>query len=285
MQKRGFCRLLASHRAPVQAVPTVRFPAVPKPGPKRRGDQPLPGADLLFPRELQALPQPSQGIIRGNLSPNPELSTLAQRSGQFPFLHGLWELSRHLQCLSPVPGTPVRPLGTLEPGENQPPPTAGCASPWWELFPEDGCHEDGATPSITPSTNWLPCFGGQGISRAAKIDVPSLQQEKLCGPGLRVDPCQGPGIAQVCLCQPAPGGESFQPKVPWGGDGHPSRQPLSHAATRVAPSPPSCSALGNVPGERPAVKSCSSWNVGGRARLLESQRHGGAGRICYLPVN
>lgn len=57
--------------------------------PQTVGDQPLPRARLPVPRELQASPQPNQGVIRGNLSPSPELSPLAQCSGLFPCLHGL----------------------------------------------------------------------------------------------------------------------------------------------------------------------------------------------------
>lgn len=78
--------------------------------PRAEGDQPLPRADLLFPGELQALPQPSQGIIRGNLSPSPELTALAPCSGLFP----LCSHSRHCCNACPHPWDPVRPSGTQE---------------------------------------------------------------------------------------------------------------------------------------------------------------------------
>lgn len=78
----------------------------PRAQPRAEGDQPLPRADLLFPGELQAFPQPSQGIIRGNLSPSPELTALAPCSGLFP----LCSHSRHCCNACPHPWDPCETL-------------------------------------------------------------------------------------------------------------------------------------------------------------------------------
>lgn len=256
MQKWGFCPSwpLPGHfcsQFPRRSDPESRATS--------RGDQPLPRAGLLFPGELLALPQPSQGITRGNLSPSPALTALAPCSGLFP----LWNHSE--LCCNACP----HPSGAQEVLRAVPCSCWLCLSVLGTVF---GCHGDGAEPSITPSTNWLPCFTGQGISELKRLMALPLQQEKLSGPGLRVDPCQGPGTAELRPCQACPGDEGLQTECPWRGSGQPSHQPPLPRWDHAVPSPPSFPALGNVPGERPAVKSCSSWNVGGRARLLESQR-------------
>lgn len=168
-----YANCLSPTQQPCKLLPCYAFSRwqslSPSAEPQTVGDQPLPRADLLFPKELRALLQPSQGIIRGNLSPSPELSTLAQCSGLFPLQHGLWELSKHCCSVRPRPQDPCDTLWDSGGWREPSPTTAGCASSWWELFPEDGCHEDGAKPSITPSTNWLPCFGGQGISELQRL--------------------------------------------------------------------------------------------------------------------
>lgn len=88
----------------------------PRAEPQAAGDQPLPRADLLFPGELQALPQPSQGIIRGNLSPSPALTTLAPCSGLFP----LWNHSKHCCNACPHPRDPSGTLWDSGAGESRP---------------------------------------------------------------------------------------------------------------------------------------------------------------------
>lgn len=226
--------------------------------------------------------KPSQGITSGNLSPSPALSALGQHSGLLPLLRGLWELSKHRCGAWPCPGTPGEPLG-LRCRVRAAPPAAGCASARWEQLPEDGCHEDGAKPSITPSTNWLPGFRGQGISELRRLMSLLCSRQSSPGQGCGWIPARDPGLPSSARASSCRGARGCSPQAGGGLRVSPATHP--RAGTASPPSPPSSSALGNVPGERPAVKSCSSWNVGGRARLLQSQRRQGAGRICYLPVN
>lgn len=106
MQKRGFSCLLASRRASVQAIPTVHFLAMAKPGPKHRatnsGCYGLCHREEISPQALNYQPWPSiQGCF---------LSCTVSGS------------SASIAAVPvPVPGTPVRPSGTLEAGESRPP--------------------------------------------------------------------------------------------------------------------------------------------------------------------
>lgn len=177
-----------------------------------------------LPRGAPCSAKPSQGITSGNLSPSPALSALGQHSGLLPLLRGLRELSKHRCGAWPRPGTPGEPPG-LWWWVRAAPPASGCASARWEQLPEDGCHEDGAKPSITPSTNWLPGFRGQGISELRRLMSLLCSRQSSPGQGCAWIPARDPGLPSSARASSRRGARGCSPQAGGGAAGQPGHPP------------------------------------------------------------